>query len=564
MTYDGLITAAVIAELKRRIVGARIQSVRQHNDTDLTLEIRATGRTYRLFISVGARFPRVYLTATSESVPQTPPGFCMLLRKHIEGGFVTDIEQVRMDRIIVFRIGRGGSEPLSLTLEIMGKHSNLILLDHQGRILGAAKMIGSSVSRVRQILPGRDYLLPPGSDKLDIRDLTDSGFNDLWSLKPEDQSAADWLMSTFSGFGPFLAHEIAARGETADTPLGALTQLAESVRTEAFDPVFINDDRGRDLMVYPIHSIQYADSQQHPRASINEALDAFFRTLIARSELDDERAQLLTAIRRSIASRKQTLKSVERTLAESKNADRYRQIGELLMGNLNAIQKGAKSVALVDYFDPDMPEIDVELDEKLTPRQNAERYFKRFQKSRDAVDTSTKRRQVALDQLDLLFKAQNDAEAASHIATLRELRKMLEKQSLLRSIEPHLRHVDEFGGQRIRRIETPDGWEILYGESAQANDYLTQKVARPNDVWLHARSITGAHVVIRMAGRSGAPPQAVLLAASRIAARNSDAKNSSLVPVDHTLKKHVRKPRGSAPGFVIYTHEKTIDVGMSK
>lgn len=561
MTYDGLVTAAVVAELRRALVGARIQAIRQHNDTDLTLEIRATGRTYRLFVSVNARFPRVYLTAASEPVPQKPPGFCMLLRKHIEGAFVTDIEQVRTDRIVVFRISRPGSEPLALTLEIMGKHSNLILLDPEGKVLGAAKMIGQSLSRVRQILPGREYLLPPGADKVDVRDLTEAQFDQLWTARPGEQKPADWLVATLSGFGPFLAQEIVARAAGASL-WPALDQLAQTLRDEAFEPVFVTDDRGRDVMVYPIRSVQFPDSQQHPRVSVNEALDALFRALVTRSGLEDERTALLTAIRRSIASRKQTLKSVERTLVESENAERYRQLGELLLSSLHTLRKGEKSTRIVDYFSPDLAEIEVELDEKLTPQQNAERYFKRFQKARDAVESSVQRRQEATRDLDLLEAASKEAEETSEVSALHGVRKMLETHGLLRSVEPHLRHVDEYGGQRIRRIETPEGWEILYGETAQANDYLTQKVARPNDVWLHARAVTGAHVVVRMAGRSGAIAPCVLAQAARVAACNSDAKNSSLVPVDHTLKKHVRKPRGSAPGFVIYTHEKTIDISM--
>lgn len=560
MTYDGLITAAVVAELRKLLVGARIQGVRQHNDTDLTLEIRAVGRTYRLFVSVNARFPRFYLTAASEPVPAKPPGFCMLLRKHIEGAFITDIEQVRMDRIVVFRIGRSGSEPLALTLEIMGKHSNLILLDPEGKVLGAAKIIGQSVSRVRQILPGREYLLPPGSDKLDVRELGKADMEQLWAAKPEEQEPSGWILGTFSGFGPFLAQEIAAR--SPDTPCKALEELSHTIRAGDFDPVFVTDESGRDVMVYPIRSVQYPDAFQHRRASVNEALDALFRTLVTRSSLEDERASLLTAARRSIASRTQTLKSVQRTLAESENADRYRQIGELILGNLHMIDKGDKSAHLVDYFSADMPEIVVELDAKLSPQQNAERYFKRFQKARDAVESANARRQRAHEELEILQTCRTEAEDAGDLETLKSIRRKLVADGLLRSSEPHVRHAQEFGGHRIRRIETPDGWEILYGETSHANDYLTQKLARPNDVWLHARAVTGAHVVIRTVAKPGSVPPKVIEQAAMLAARHSDAKNSSLVAVDYTFKKHVRKPRGSAPGFVTYTHEKTINMAM--
>jgi len=372
-------------------------------------------------------------------------------------------------------------------------------------------------------------------------------------------------MSAFSGFGPFLADEIIARSSqdgkvSVDRLREEILQLGEMVRHESYEPVFITDESGHGLMVYPMPSVQFPIDRQHPRASINEALDTLFRSLVSRSQLDEERTQTLTAVRRAIASRKQTLKSIERTVAESANAERYKQIGELILGNLQAIEKGAKSVVLADYFDSDMPQIVIELDEKLNAQQNAERYFKRYQKARDSVATSEARRTVTLRAIENLESAQQDAESAKTVDSLKELRKKLTEQDLLRSEVAQEKHVEEFGGERIRRYMTPEGWEILYGENSKANDYLTQRVAKPNDVWLHARSITGAHVVIRTTGHTGGVPRPVLVQAARIAAQNSDAKHSSLVPIDHTFKKYVRKPRGSAPGYVIYRNEKTIDI----
>lgn len=569
MNYDGLVLAAVVAELDRLIVGGRVQGIRQHNDTDLTLEVRGPGHTFQLFFSVDARFTRVYLTASRLPVPPQPPNFCMVLRKHIEGAFVTRVEQVGLDRVMKLCIRVPGQEERVLILEIMGKHSNLILVDHEGRILGAAKHVGSSVSRVRQVLPGREYAPPPGTEKIDPRSLDGTAFDRLWreSLGESADAAAvkGWLMGTFSGFGPFLAQEIAARATqdgavSLDGARGEMLDLVEMVRGSRYVPVLITGERGEAVMAYPMPSVQLPADRQHSRASINETLDALFRSLVGRTQLDDERAQTLTAIRRALGSRKQALKSIERTLAESERADGYRQTGELLLASLHVVEKGAKQVRLVNYFDPDMPEVEVELDEKLAPQQNAERYFKRYQKARDAVSTAEARRDSVSRELSLLEVAARDAESATSVDALKALRKTLVDQDLLRQEIAHEKQESEFEGKRVRRVMTPDGWEILYGESSEANDYLTQRVARPNDVWLHARSITGAHVIIRTAGHSGGVPRNVLMQAADIAARNSDAKHSSLVPIDHTLRKYVRKPRGSAPGFVTYRNEKTIDI----
>jgi predicted ribosome quality control (RQC) complex YloA/Tae2 family protein len=315
-------------------------------------------------------------------------------------------------------------------------------------------------------------------------------------------------------------------------------------------------------MVYPMPSVQFPADQQHARASVDEALDAMFRSLVTRSALEDERSQTLTAIRRASATRQQALKSIARTLAESTKADRYKQIGELILANLPSIERGAKSATLVDYYDSEMPEVEVELDEKLGANENAQRYFKRYQKARDAVATAEARRTRITRQLAVLAAAGSEAESAKGVETVLAVRKMLVDQDMLRAeiVQEKGAGEAEFPGFRIRRFYTPEGWEILYGENSTSNDHLTQKVARPNDVWLHARSIAGAHVIIRTAGQKATVPTPVLAQAARIAARNSDARHSSLVPVDHTLRKFVRKPRGSAPGLVTYRNEKTVDI----
>lgn len=569
MIYDGFTLGAVIAELRHRLIGGRVQKIRQHDASDITLEIRGPGHTYQLFFSIDARFSRVYLASSAAPVPQEPPNFCMLLRKHVQGGYLTAIDQVGMDRIARFTFEYPDHTRIALILELMGKHSNLILVNSEEKILGAMKHVGSTISRVRQILPGREYFPPPGEAKIDPKAIDSAGFDRLWpgafGDNPEIEDVRGWLMSAVSGVGPFLADEIALRSETdglasRKNVKNELVDIGQMARTGQYMPVFITDERGRSLMVYPMPSVQFPPDRQHPRSSINEALDALFRSLVSRSLLDNERAQTTTAIRRAIATRRQALKSIERTIAESKNAEQHRQTGELLLANLTVFETGAKSVSLTNYFDPELGETVIELDEKLTPQQNAERYFKRYQKARDSVSTARQRRDNILLEVDKLEAAMKEAESASAVQSLKSIRKNLTDQDLLRQEVIQEKQESEFGGERIRRYMTPEGWEILYGENSKANDYLTQRVARPNDLWMHARQITGAHVVIRTAGHSGGVPRPVLIQAAKIAAQNSDAKHSSLVPIDYTFRKYVRKPKGSAPGFVTYRNEKTIDM----
>lgn len=570
MTYDGFLLSAVAAELKQTILRGRVQKIRQSSATDVVIEVRASGRTYVLFISVDARFPRIYLTASTPRPLPEPPNFTMLMRKYASGAFVSSAGQIGMDRILHIGLDSAEHGKLTLICEIMGKHSNLILIDSEGRILGAAKHVGSSISRYRQVLPGRQYIPPPGEPKIDIRDV-DAVEKTLrettWPKSSPDLQ--QWLTRTFSGFGPFLADEIVARsGGEPDRMRDELLRLGEIVRTGAYQPVLITDERGVGVMVYPMASAQFPADRQHPRDSINEALDTLFRSLVARTTIEEERAALTTSIQRAIASRKQTLKSIARTIEESAKAERYKQMGEIILANLHAIEKGAKSVRLIDFFAADMPEIEIELDEKLDAQANAQRYFKRYRKARDSASTAESRRAVVESEIARLESALEKGETfdklrmphATTVESLRELRADLTAAGLLRQeVSITERQEPEFEGHRIRRV-TVDDWEILYGENSTSNDYLTQRVARPNDIWLHARQVTGAHVVIRTTGRKGGVPRPVLMNAARIAALNCDARHSSLVAVDYTLRKYVHKPRASAPGFVVYRNEKTIDV----
>ncbi|MGQ9456426.1 MAG: Rqc2 family fibronectin-binding protein [Armatimonadota bacterium] len=570
-TFDGLVLAAVISELRKLLSGGRVQHIRQHNPTDITIELRQPGHTYSLYLSADARFPRIHLTSSAQPIPPSPPQFCMTLRKHLEGSKLTSVEQVRFDRIAILTFTRTGQGDRVLILEIMGKHSNLILTDELGRIIAAAKHIGSSVSRYRQILPGREYVPPPYLSKINLTspkaiEELHQAIQHISSLSSDPQAVQMQLVETLSGFGPFLAGEIVTRARTngAIDPnrlLKELIRLREIILHEVYEPVIVSDSLGNTLMAYPIPVVQFPPQQQHTRQSINTALDAVYRSLTSKSELDTMKREVITVIRKTIDTKKRVQKSLERTIDESANAERYRQIGELILVNMHTINKGAKVVTLTDYFDPNMPSIEVELDEKLTPQQNAERYFKRYQKLRDAGHNAQERLKNITSEIATLEQSLESAEAATTIPELEQLKTKLAEQGFPIKTQPQRTQLeDELNTHHIKRILTDNGWEILYGETAEANDYLTQRIAAPNDTWLHARSVKGAHVIVRSANRQTNPPRHILMQAAMIAAMNSDAKHSGLIPVDCTQKKYVRKPKGAPPGYVVYRNEKTIDV----
>lgn len=571
MTYDGLVLAAVVAELKRWIQGGPIQNIRQHSDTDLTFDIRGKGKSHLLYMSVDAKFARIHTTATNLPVPKTAMNFCMLLRKYLKGAFVTSVEQVGFDRVVKIRTEASDGNRNTLILEMMGRHSNLILVSDAGRILGAAKNITASVSRYRQVLPGLDYMPPPGGTKADPMEVTREEFESLRRDGLGESPTADeikrWLVAAFSGIGPFLAEEIILRSgdnPTPDSVRDALQELRQIVTEGNYTPKLITDDRGAASHAYPIPVKQLPAANQHERFSINETLDTLYRDLIRRGEYDSVYSSLEIAIRRSIAWREQMLKDAEKALIEGEKAERYKQFGELILASIATIEKGQKVAQVTDYYDQEMPVIDIPLDEKLTPKENAERYFRRYRKAAEGADTAIDKQKELRTEIKILETAGEKLPSAASADALKALRKMLIERGLLRA-EPQQekagkREAPEFGTAKIRRFTSVDGLEILYGENSQSNDYLTTKIARPNDLWFHARSVKGAHVVVRTGNQPDRVPPTTLRQAAETAAKNSDARHSSLVPVDYTLRKFVRKPRAAAPGYVTYEREKTVDV----
>lgn len=559
MTYDGLLLAGVAAELRAALVGGRISKIKQPSSTDLLLVVHNRGADYRTLFSVDAQFPRVYLTSVNPQSPWNPFGFCMTLRKYIEGSFITAIEQLGFDRILVLRLEAPDGNRARLIHEIMGKHGNLILVNDEGRILTAAKVVTKAMSRERQIIPGRSYTPPPGG-KIDPITVTREQFADAFSDAQDDPRG--WLMRTFAGIGPFLAGELVTRASGGDL-WDALEWLRGVVTEGHYSPISVMDERRRTAMVYPTPVLRHPTDRQFARSSLSEALDTYYLSAISGAAVESERTRLMGAARRAIQAREKSLDLLRQTVGESAKAEEYKVLGDLIIAHMGQIEKGVAVATVVNYYDPDLSNINIPLEPELTPKENAERYFRRARKARDGASAAADRIEETEKEIGLLRPALPEIERLNTVEALKELREKLVSNNLLREEQTvQARSVSEqpFEGMRIKRVTSSDGWEILIGENSLANDYLTTKVATPNDLWFHARAVKGAHVVIRTNNRPQSVSPGAIRHAAELAAAGSDAKHSSLVPVDYTLKKHVRKPRGSSPGFVRYQNEKTLDV----
>ncbi|HEY3297815.1 MAG TPA: NFACT RNA binding domain-containing protein, partial [Armatimonadota bacterium] len=565
MAFDSIIIAAVAAELNSTLAGGRVDKIQQPSPLDVVLTIRNSGANYMLLVSADAQSPRVHLTSIKRPNPQTAPNFCMLMRKYLEGARLVEVDQIDFDRILHLKFAAYDGERFTLVLEIMGKHSNAILMNDAQRILGAIKPVGHQKNRYREILPGKDYVPPPSQNKINPMGVslrtflatTSHAFPGAKTL--EQAEMASWLTKTFTGLSPFAARELAARS------CGEINQLAEefleffsSIRQHKFTPVLITDDAGLTVDYYAFPSLQYKAANQHERTSVNSLADVYYSSALPRKAFEQAREELIHRVRRELESRQKTLESIKASLTSSADAERFKQLGELILSQTSSIREGAESAELIDYYDPNGAAVTVQLDQQLSAPENAEAYFRKYHKALSGADALRDRITEIGNEIKILRPALESAESASSIEDVDDLSKSLASQGVVfrrqEAIEAS-KQKPEFEGYRISKVMSGK-WEILVGQNSQSNDYLVQRVAKPNDLWVHVKASPSAHVVIRTNNKPDSVPRQVILEAAELAAQHSDQKHSSLVPVDYTLRKYVRKPKGSAPGKVIYVNEK--------
>ena len=599
--YDSLTLCGVIAELRGLLIGGQIQDIRQPTPTDVTLSIRSQNRTYVLLLSVDAQFARAHLTTRRRANPPAPPNFCMVLRKYLEDTWIRDIRQTGFDRVLEIETGTRNQEddapPVTLVAELMGKHSNLILVNAEGTILDSAKRISKRINRVREVLPGLAYRPPPTqADKVDplVPDAVPFLLKELGlDLSIDRQKLVDTLLLLYGGISPFLAREMAARAyrilgvgangdgnesgpirpDTQETLRVTLEQvwndtLRSVAQGKGAQATLLRDAERHPLGAYPLRVLQAPDNiAQEAAPSLNAALDEAFGFQIDRAGFGAIAGELRGQLQQETKRAERQQQSVNRSLAEAERSEQYKQTGELIFANLWRIEAGSKSVVVQDYYDPAFPDRAIELDPRLSAQENADHYFKRYRKARDAEERALEenvRLEDHLADLKVATAALNNAKTEDDLRTLRaDLLARNVLRPLSQSAERERSGADpEFAGHKIRRY-TAQGYEILAGENATSNDYLTLRVAAPNDWWLHVRAAVSAHVVVRTHGKPYEVPRPVLERAAQLCAQHSQQKHSSLVSVDYTLKKYVRRPRGSAPGAADYQNEMTLDVTPS-
>lgn len=570
MPMDGLMLTYVARELTDTLILGRVDKISQPEQDTLILTIRSQNANHKLLLCASPNNARCHLTRLNPLNPPEPPMFCMLLRKHLLGGRVKDIRQVGGDRQIhfIFECMDEMNEKTerTLILEIMGRHSNLILVNDAGRILDAARHVNADMSRVREVLPGLPYLPPPAQNKVAPQSMTQAAAQSFFQ---DAKGPALKALSAFvSGLSAASAQEWAFRltgapdtlVEDMDLPVFIEKLMAWVQKLPSLSPpvVQLNEDgAARDVFPFPYLSCDTLNQQTH--ASPSDALEAFFSSRDQKDRILQKSAALSRSLKTHIERCEKKLALQNEELQNAAKMDEYRIKGEILTANLYLLKKGQELVTLPNFYDPDGGTMEIALDKQLTPAQNAQKYFKRYQKARSALETAKVQKEKTEQELLFLEGSLDDLNKCAEEAELMEVRAELEKAG-------YVRRAATRGARRKLPQSKPyvylsdDGVRILVGKNSVQNDRLTS-AALGDETWLHAKDMPGSHVIIQ---KEGVPPERTLLQAAQLAAYFSKGRQSAGVPIDYTFRKHVKKPGGSPAGFVIYTNQRTLFMTVSE
>lgn len=562
MPMDGLTTGFAARELNEILRDGRIDKITQPERDTIVLVIRAGGTNHRLLLCASPNNARCHLTMSSFSNPLEPPAMCMLMRKQITGARIQEIRQVEGDRIVYVdldAVNELGDHVLRrLVLEIMGRHSNLLLLDESGRILEATRHVNPEMSRVRQIQPGMTYLPPPAQDKLNPETLTEEKLYERLSAIP-DARLSRTLADTITGLSRGAAEELACRvlqpGETQPSDLkDACRRIADFLKRlpSMADPRVLVNENGEAEDVFPMIYLSRPTENQRPYKTLSEALEVYFGSRDARERLNQKSAAMVRMLKSQLERCQRKLAMQQEELASAERMEEYRRMGEAINANLYQLKKGMTEAELPDWNDPEGGTLTVPLDIRLTPSQNAQRYFKKYQKARSAREVAAQQRDKTLEETDYLEGMLLDVDKCVGESELEEIRQELVRTGYLKKVT-NRRQQRQLPQSKPCRYLSADGIEIAVGKNSAQNDRLTLG-AKPGEMWLHAKDMPGSHVIIRCEGEI---PQATMKQAAMLAAWYSKGQRSSMVPVDYTLRKYVKKPSGAMPGKVIYTHQKT-------
>ena len=570
MSMDGLSLYSAMNELNKRLAGGKIDKIQQTDKEELLLMVRSLGQTYRLLINASAADNRVQLTELKKQAPSEAPMFCMLLRKRIAGGKIVRFEQERLDRVLKISIETyndlGDLSVFALYCELMGKHSNIILVNEKGVIVDAIKHVGLGMSSVRFVMPGLEYSAPPAQDKQDPSKASADDFS--MAMCMVGMSIAKALSNAFFGLSPAVAAQLVARY----TDKTECTQLSEAEREELAERLaafYADMAQGKEKASAVLNAFGETEAV-YPFAiagggiklydSIGEALDSLYINSDRREWAKRHGASARKVLQNNIERCEKKLALYADALNSGEQMEKCRLYGELLTANLHSLKSGTDTAAVDNYYADPVERIASPLDRQLTPGENAQRYYKKYQKLKAARDMAIVQREQTLSELNYLEGQLDNLTKCTAENELSELIEELKDQGYIKRDKGGKKKM-KLAASKPMHFVSSTGADIYVGKNNRQNDELTLHFASPNDIWMHTKNIPGSHVIVKGASEQDT---ATMTEAALLAAYYSRARGSENVAVDYTPRKYVKKPAGAKPGMVIYTTNKTAYVTPSE
>ncbi len=559
MPLDAIYLSALTGELREKIEGGRIDKVQQPERDMLLISLRSKGENLKLLLSAGTGRARVQLTESGFENPAEPPMFCMLLRKHLVGAKIVSLRQPEWERMLIIELEghdeMGFTSRKLLIAELIGRSSNIILVDGDGRIIDCMRRMDFAGDALRRMLPGMIYRLPPKQDKPTLMETDSLQRRELIAGAEPGQSLDKWLLSSFSGLSPLVCRELSYRcSGSFETLPQMLDAFVDSVKAGDLRPYILWEaEKPADFSFMKIG--QYGEAMTcREEESFSKLLDSFYSRR-DRAEQQRRRSHQLYKTVKTMRDRLQRkLAGQSEELRRTENRDQLRKMAELVTANIYRIKRGDRALKCQDYYDPDCGEIEIALDPLKTPQQNAAAMFKEYNKLKTARSHLTGLIAQGEAQLDYLNSVLDMLSLSESEKDLSDIRRELEETGYIRR---------QSGGKQSRvkaqaplRFVTDDGFEVLAGRSNIQNDQLTTKLCRRSDYWFHTQKVHGSHVILRCNGQE--PTDLAISQAAAIAAYYSQGREGGKIAVDYTMLRYVRKPSGALPGKVIYTDYKTL------
>lgn len=563
MAFDGITIAAMVQELNTNLAGGRINKIAQPEADELMITAKGSNGQKRLLLSASASLPLIYFTEKNKISPLTAPNFCMLLRKHIGSARILDIRQPGMERVVEFNLEHlnemGDPCKKVLIMELMGKHSNLIFCDDKGMILDSIKHVSSHMSSVREVLPGREYFIPQTQEKKNPTEITAEEFTMHVCKKPCNISRA--LYTSLTGLSPVIAEEICFRasidGNDAALSLDdtaclhlyhTFRRLMEQVQEGDFTPNIVY--RGDEPVEYGVLPFQQYGPEYHCQTfdSVSSMLETYYASKNTITRIRQKSADLRKIVQTALERNRKKLSLQQKQMSDTAKKDKYKVYGELINTYGYGLEEGCKSFVALNYYTNE--EITIPLDPTMTPSENSKKYFDKYSKLKRTEEALTQQMEETTNEIEHLESISNALDIALSESDLSQIKEELTQYGYIK------RHFSGKKGSKMQAKSKPfhyissDGYDIYVGKNNFQNDELTFKFATGNDWWFHAKKIAGSHVVVK--SKDGELPDRVFEEAGRLAAYYSKGRTAPKVEIDYIQKKHVKKPGGAKPGFVVY------------